>query len=169
MLLAGRLYFSLNRVLLHNAIDVAISKERYRRAHRDLRNHCGPETFQIITHVLFGLEGEPLVGHLTPEILTALDKAKGKAWERYHAYRDAKARVKECYKAYRKAKAAMRNYLRCFWYERIRFAGRAIGNVWDYSLEMVATPPTMVTVDEYFVNYALYIHQRGGAVVGNLA
>ncbi len=49
-----------------------------------------------------------------------------------------------------------------FWLKRIRFASRAIGNVWDYSLEMVATPPTMASVDEY-------IHRRGGALVGSLA
>ena len=158
----------MQRVQLHNAIDAIISKERYRQAHRDARNKYGRETFQIITDLLYRLDGEPMFGHMTTESLLAFEKAREEAKEKYRAYKQAKAQAKVCYKAYRKAKTVMRDFLRCNWYERIRFASRAIGNVWDYSLEMVATPPTMASVDEYDI-CVLNIHQRGGALVGSLA
>ena len=154
---------------MHKAIDVAISKQRYRQANRDAWKRFGRETIQIISDLIYRLDGEPEFGHLTTESLIAFERAREAAKEKYRAYKRAKARAKECYKAYRKAKTAMRDFLRCNWYERIRYASRAIGNVWDYSLLMVATPPTMASVDEYFDAFVLNIHQRGGALVGSLA
>ena len=168
MPLARQFTISINSELLHKAIDAAMSKEVYRKAHREARGF-GRETLQIIYDLLFRLDGEPMVGHMTAESVIALEMAWEEAREKYRAYRIAKARKRECYKAYRKAKTAVRNLLRCNWFERIRFASRAIGNVWDDSLKMVATPPTMVSVDEYFDACVLNIHQRGGALVGSLA
>ena len=163
------MYFTIGHEQLHKAIDVVISKQRYRQAHRDAWNRLGREAIQIISDLIYCLDGEPVFGHMTTECLIAFERAREDAKEKYRAYKRAKARAKECYKAYRKAKTAMRSFLRCNWYERIRFASRAIGNEWDYSLKMVATPPTMVSVDEYFDTCVLNIHQRGGALVGSLA
>ena len=85
---------------------------------------------------------------------------------------EAKSKEKKLHDHYNR----LRNYTRSvstvinrIWLKRIRFASRAIGNEWDYSLKMVATPPTMASVDEYFDFCVLNIHQRGGVLVGSLA
>ena len=67
---------------------------------------------------------------------------------------------------YRKVKTIIRNILRKYWFLRIRFAGREIGNLYDYSLVTMPVPPTTEPTDEYFViyNYAK-VHQWGGVCV----
>lgn len=151
------------RVMLSHAIDVIMYKERCRQENRKRLRPYGPETIDIISEILIKLDliggSKSIVRHMTSERLIMLEEAKERARELYRAFRMAKARAKEYYRAYRKAKTAVRNLLRIYWIERVRFASRAIGNMWDYSLEMVAIPPTMASVDEYF-------HQRGGAMVG---
>ena len=95
-------------------------------------------------------------------------------WEKilWDEYWEAERIAAKCHDAYRRVKnffRALRVELKRIWLQRIRYASRAIGNERDYSLLMVATPPTMVSVDEYFDAYVLNIHQRGGAMVGSLA
>ena len=82
---------------------------------------------------------------------------------------NAKKEEKKCYKAYRKAKTCVRNLLSSYWFNRIRFASRAIGNMFDYSLITEPVPPTTVPADEFFMNYVFFVRQQGGALVGNLA
>lgn len=88
-------------------------------------------------------------------------------WEKilWDEYWEAERIAAERHEAYRRARnflRAIRAELKRVWLQRIRYASRAVGNERDYSLLMVATPPTMASVDEY-------IHQRGGALVGSLA
>ena len=95
-------------------------------------------------------------------------------WEKilWDEYWEAERIAANCHDAYRRVKnyfRALRVELKRIWLQRIRYASRAIGNERDYSLLMVATPPTMVSVDEYFDACVLNIHQRGGAMVGSLA
>lgn len=168
MLLGSRIYINIRHELAHNAIDVFISKRKYMQAHRQAWKQFGNESIQIISNLIYRLDGEPLLGHMTVEYLLAFEKARELAREKYRAYKSEKARVEASYKGSRKAKTAMRSLLKCIWFERIRFASRAIGNECDYSLLMVATPPTMASVDEYDA-FVLNVHQRGGALVGSLA
>ena len=81
----------------------------------------------------------------------------------------AEKKERKAYKAYCKAKTCVRDLLRKFWYERIRFASRAIGNENDFSLVTVPTPPTTEPTDEYFEIIAVNVHRWGGARVGCLA
>lgn len=95
-------------------------------------------------------------------------------WEKilWDEYWEAERIAAKCHDAYRRAKnylRAIKSEIKRVWLSRIRYAGRAIGNMWDYSLVMLATPPTKASVDEYFDVCVLNIHQRGGALVGSLA
>ena len=95
-------------------------------------------------------------------------------WEKilWDEYWEAERIATERHDAYRRARnflRAIRAELKRVWLQRIRYASRAVGNERDFSLLMVATPPTMASVDEYFDFCVLNIHQRGGALVGSLA
>ncbi len=78
---------------------------------------------------------------------------------------EAEEKERKANKAYRKAKTAVRDCLRKHWFDRIRFANRAIGNENDYSLVTVPTPPTTEPTDEYIENELINVHQWGGALV----
>lgn len=84
------------------------------------------------------------------------------------AMEEARRKFKERQKAYRKAKNFVRNLLKEYWIKRIRFAGRAIGNIEDYNLLTVPVPPTTVPADEIIMNYEFYCHQQGGASCARL-
>ncbi len=87
----------------------------------------------------------------------------------FEGLQDAKKEEKKCYKAYREAKTSVRNLLSGYWSRRIRFASRAIGNMFDYTLITEPVPPTTVPADEFIMNYGFFVRQQGGALVGNLA
>lgn len=82
-------------------------------------------------------------------------------WDEYWKAEKIAAERHDAYCRVRNFLRAIRAELKRVWLQRIRYASRAVGNECDYSLLMVATPPTMASVDEY-------IHQRGGALVGSL-
>lgn len=82
---------------------------------------------------------------------------------------EAERKKKESRKAYYKAKNFIRNLLKFYWFRRIRFASRAIGNMFDYSLITEPVPPTTVPADEFIFSNGFFVRQQGGALVGNFA
>ncbi len=144
--LAEKLCFTINHEAWHKAVEADIRKEQYRRVRLNRKMGIDILVSPIICELFFP---ESLVSYgmdllyLSVEDVEAMELVE-----------------KKCYKAYRKAKTAVRNLLRLYWLERIRFASRAIGNQWDDSLKMIATPPT---ADEY-----AGICWRGGAGFGYL-
>ncbi len=78
---------------------------------------------------------------------------------------EAEEKERKASRAYRKAKNHVRSLLRKYWIIRIRFASRAIGNINDFSLVTMPTPPTTTPTDE---NNLINVHQWGGALVGYL-
>ena len=142
------------REALHYAITAAARRTEYRQAKDELKG------LQILLEILSSRrEFDPSIfEELDPlpiDLLLEIEKAKQKK--------------KRCRKAYYKAKNYVRKVLICYWVRRIRFASRAIGNMFDYSLITEPVPPTTVPADEYVMNYSFVVRQQGGASVGSLA
>ena len=129
------------RPLALNESLLAVLKSELQKARKDRKMQ---EELSVITTISSRLRAGEII--LLDDMYTC---------EIVDELKEAQKHEKKCYRAYRKAKTFVRDCLRKYWTERIRFASRAIGNMWDYSLEMIATPPT---ADEY-----AGICWRGGA------
>lgn len=144
----GKLLDYSRRIQLSEAL-VAICKARHQDAHAEKANLMSLQTSAVRVYP------EAVFEVLSLDLEMEVDEAKKEE--------------REWYKAYRKAKTFVRKILSNYWFNRIRFASRAIGNESDYSLKMVATPPTTVPADEYVMNYVFDIRQQGGVRVGCLS
>lgn len=147
-----RMYFTCQHDMLHHAITVAARKTEYRQAKSELRGlrsmlEIVSPSIQFLPSIFDDFDPLPL------NLMIEIEEAKRKKKERR--------------KAYYKAKNFVRNVLICYWIRRIRFASRAIGNMFDYTLITEPVPPTTVPADEIIFNYGFFVRQQGGALVGN--
>ena len=152
-MLHGNVAFRFPREQLYQAMIAAKRKEKYHEAKQ--KTESGKKLLSLISpHVCF-----------FPDVLFENDLAYLLSFEELQ---DAEKEEKKCYKAYRKAKTFVRDLLSDYWFRRIRFASRAIGNMFDYTLITEPVPPTTVPADECVLNYVFYIRQQGGALGGCL-
>ena len=150
-----RQLFTYQREALHYALTAAARKTDYRQAKKELKGLRSMFDLVCLSRKLDSSVFEDLLDPLPIDLLLEIEEAKRKK--------------KQCRRAYYRAKNYVREVLNCYWKRRIRFACRAIGNMFDYSLITEPVPPTTVPADEYVMNYIFFVRQQGGASVGSLA
>ena len=149
-----RMFFTCQHDALHHAITVAARKTEYSQVKsklKGLRSMLEIVIPSVKFHPSIFDDYDPLPIDLIIEI------------------EEAERKKNESRKAYRKAKNFVRDLLKFYWIRRVRFASRAIGNMFDYTLITEPVPPTTVPADEFIMNYGFFVRQQGGALVGNFA
>ena len=153
-MLHGNVAFRFPREQLYQAMIAAKRKEKYHEAKQ--KTESGKQLLSLISPDVY----------FFPDVFFENDLAYLLCFEELQ---DAEREEKKCYKAYRKAKTFVRDLLSDYWFRRIRFASRAIGNMFDYTLITEPVPPTTVPADELIFKNSLFVRQQGGALVGNFA
>lgn len=149
-----RMYFTYNHEALHHALTVAARKTEYSQAKREAK--CLHAVYEIVS----------LSMKLNPSVFDDFDPLP---LDLLIEIEEAERKKEESRKAYYKAKNFIRNLLKFYWFRRIRFANRAIGNMFDYSLITEPVPPTAVPADEFIFDNGFFVRQQGGALVGDLS
>ena len=149
-----RMYFTYNHEALHHALTVAARKTEYSQAKREAK--CLHAVYEIVS----------LSMKLNPSVFDDFDQLP---LDLLIEIEEAERKKEESRKAYYKAKNFIRNLLKFYWFRRIRFASRAIGNMFDYSLITEPVPPTTVPADEFIFDNGFFVRQQGGALVGDLS
>ena len=149
-----RMFFTFQHDALHHAITVAARKTEYSQAKSELKG-----LRSMLDIIIPSMK-------LNPSIFDDFDPLP---LDLIIEIEEAERKKKESRKAYYKAKSFIRNILKYYWYRRIRFAARAIGNMFDYTLITEPVPPTTVPADELIFKNSLFVRQQGGALVGNFA
>ncbi len=149
-----RMYFTYNHEALHHAITVAARKTEYSQAKSELKG-----LRSLLDVIIPSMKLNPFIfddfDPLPLDLIIEIEEAERKK--------------EESRKAYYKAKNFIRNILKFYWFRRIRFANRAVGNMFDYTLITEPVPPTTVPADEFIFINSFFVRQQGGALVGSFA